>query len=151
MSNLHPPLRALPFGACRHYIASLYNHAVQNYKGCLYNWGMYIANREDPTPLTPQAFYLLLALSKGQDSGYGLMKTVAIDTQGLLEVAAGTLYPLLAQLQRLGYIELIAQRAGSGPRGKVNVYRLTDLGRTVLGWELDRFRRALGLAQDRVQ
>ena len=43
-------------------------------------------------PLTPAVFHILLALSSGERHGYGIMKQVELDSQGNVNMGAGTLY-----------------------------------------------------------
>ena len=42
-------------------------------------------------PLSPAVLHVLLALSTGERQGYGIMKHVDADSQGLVEVGPGTL------------------------------------------------------------
>jgi len=102
-------------------------------------------------PLTPHMFYILLALANGQDNGYGVMSTVARDSNEVIRLTAGTTYPLLRRLTVLGYIKLVGENPASGPTGVSRVYRLTDTGRLVLGWEANRYRAAADLWRTRTQ
>jgi len=105
---------------------------------------------DNTTPLTPQAFYILLALAQYQNSGYGLIKAVAEDTNGAIQLRAGTIYPLLDRLTRLGYIGALEPKSGSGPHGVVKIYRISPAGLAVLGWEVDRYAAGAKLGQSRL-
>ena len=47
---------------------------------------------EDLLPLTPPVFHILVALSDGERHGYAIMRRVAEDTDGALQLGPGTLY-----------------------------------------------------------
>jgi DNA-binding PadR family transcriptional regulator len=111
---------------------------------------MNISDPDLTVPLTPHAFYVLLALAFHQDNPYGLMRAVAEDSGGTIKLASGTLYPLLKRLLAMSYITEIGQHPASGPTGTTKVFRLTDRGQLVLQWELDRYRQATALGQERL-
>jgi DNA-binding PadR family transcriptional regulator len=110
---------------------------------------MNISDPELVVPLTPHAFYVLLALAGYQNNAYGLIQAVKEDSDGIINLTAGTLYPLLKRLLAMDYIIEIGQHPASGPTGISKVYRLSGRGRIVLEWELDRYRQAVALGQER--
>ena len=110
---------------------------------------MNIADNDSVIPLTPQVLYVLLALAESQDNGYGLMRRVRQDSRGIVRLTAGTMYPLLKRIHRMGYITQLEPKVGSGPHGVKYVYRLANAGRLVLQWELDRYASAVELGRQR--
>jgi DNA-binding PadR family transcriptional regulator len=57
------------------------------------------------SPLTPAVFQILLALSRGERYGYGIMKQVEADTQGKVTMGNGTLYGSLKRMLEAGLVE----------------------------------------------
>ena len=92
-------------------------------------------------PLSPQQFHILLALSDRDRHGYGIILEVADRTGGDLRMGTGTLYTAVARLQAL---ELIAEAGRRDARRQF--YRLTPLGRRVLGAETARLESLVRLA-----
>jgi DNA-binding PadR family transcriptional regulator len=101
-----------------------------------------------PHALTPASFYILLALSCGDDlHGYILMATVRNSSFGSVEVKSGQLYPLLKKLIQAGLIE----EAGLQPAGKSRIrrmyYHLTKPGLERLRNELKRLKHAVEIGE----
>jgi DNA-binding PadR family transcriptional regulator len=95
-------------------------------------------------PLTPPAFYVLLALSQRERHGYDIMKTVAGDSIGKVRLGPGTLYGLIKRLLSEGLIiESHARPDPSFDNERRRYYRLTDDGRRRLGTELLRMEQAI--------
>lgn len=75
---------------------------------------------------------LLAILSQQPRYGYDIVTTIAEQTNGLLEVKDGTLYPILYRLEARGFVEAHWE-APTGPGGKGvprKYYRLTEAGHT---------------------
>lgn len=111
--------------------------------------GMNISPKENVIPLTPQVFYVLLALSEKSYSGYDIIHKSREDSKGVVELLSGTVYKILKRLSEMGYVKISATVVGSGPHGVRVIYELTDAGRLVLEFELERFREALAVAKSR--
>lgn len=100
------------------------------------------------TPLKPEIFRILLALSEGERHGYGIIKDVEAATDGRIRLLASPLYRRLRRLLDQGLIE----DAGEPPAREESederrrYYRLTGTGRAVLAAEA---RRVTALAADR--
>lgn len=94
--------------------------------------------------LTPQIFYILLALASQERHGYDIMKAVEKDTDGKIKLGPGTLYGAIKRMLEEG---LIVEVETSHTRRKY--YRLTEKGRTIFVNELDRYNAALELAKKR--
>ena len=50
-------------------------------------------------------FHILLALSSGGRHGYGIMKQVEVDSQGKVNMGAGTLYGSLKRMLDAGLVK----------------------------------------------
>jgi DNA-binding PadR family transcriptional regulator len=92
--------------------------------------------------LTTPAFYVLLAVANRVLHGYGIRDQVAHDSDGLLILAMGTVYPLLDRLVRERLLERVEVTDGltEGPK-IVCRYRITSLGRRRLESEIRRLER----------
>lgn len=94
--------------------------------------------------LTPQIFYILLALATNERHGYDIMKQVENDSQGKIKLGPGTLY---GAIKRMLDEKLILAVDSSHSRRKY--YRLTEKGRALFSNELQRYNEAVELAKDR--
>lgn len=96
-------------------------------------------NRDKRLPLTETVFYVLLALRRPAH-GYLVMSRVEQLSLGQVRLAAGTLYGALENLMKQG---LIAPVPGEDPRRKV--YRITDVGLTVLERDAQRLQHMIAV------
>jgi DNA-binding PadR family transcriptional regulator len=88
-------------------------------------------------PLSPATLHILLALAAQDRHGYGIMQEVARQSEGRYKLGPGTLYDNLQKLMSSGMVEEGPRRAAEDdPRRRY--YRLTSLGRGVLGAEIAR-------------
>ncbi len=88
-------------------------------------------------PLSPATLHILLALAAQDRHGYGIMQEVARQSEGRYKLGPGTLYDNLQKLMSGGLVEEGPRRAAQDdPRRRY--YRLTSLGRGVLGAEVAR-------------
>jgi len=94
--------------------------------------------------LTPQIFYILLALATKERHGYDIMKQVENDSQGKIRLGPGTLY---GAIKRMLEEKLITAVDSSHSRRKY--YQLTEKGRTLFNNELQRYNEAVELARRR--
>lgn len=94
--------------------------------------------------LTPQIFYILLALATKERHGYDIMKTVASDSQGKIKLGPGTLY---GAIKRMLEEKLITELDSNHTRRKY--YQLTEKGRRLFSQELQRYNTAVALAKKR--
>jgi DNA-binding PadR family transcriptional regulator len=109
---------------------------------------------DDFLPLKPDVFHILLVLLHGERHGYAIMRDVAEQSEGRVELQAGALYRLLARLLEDGLV-VESQRRPAADAGdeRRRYYRVTALGRRVIAAEAERMaaladaaRRALALA-----
>ena len=86
------------------------------------------ADVSNALPLSPRAFYILLALAEEDAHGYALSKRVENMSDGLLHITGGTLYPLIKQMLADGWIAETAAAPGDARR---RAYKLTPRGRRI--------------------
>jgi len=88
-------------------------------------------------PLPPAVLHILLALASGDRHGYGIMREVARQSDGLYKLGPGTLYDNLQKLLDQGIVEERSPRSpGDDPRRRY--YRLSRFGRRLLATEIAR-------------
>ena len=88
----------------------------------------------DQSPMTEAMYYILLSLLR-PGHGYGMMQRVKELSGGRLEMGPGTLYGVLARMNRAGLI------AFTGEEGRRKNYAITETGRTALLAEYRRLKR----------
>jgi DNA-binding PadR family transcriptional regulator len=94
-------------------------------------------------PLPVNEFYILLSLVNGPDYGYGMIGSIYDISGGSVNMAAGTLYPLLLAMGEENLIEADGIRP-AGKSGKPRqYYRLGEHGKIRLQDEAVRIRQAL--------
>jgi PadR family transcriptional regulator PadR len=73
---------------------------------------------------------VLHLLSPGEAYGYEIVSRLTADSDGVLTVSDGTLYPVLYRLERSGFVAVRWETPARGVPRKY--YRLTDTGRQEL-------------------
>jgi DNA-binding PadR family transcriptional regulator len=98
-------------------------------------------------PLASAAFHILLALSRGELHGYGIIHDVRTRTDGALRLGPGTLYRTIHRLLEDGLIE--EPRKIATPHGdpRRRYYRITPLGTAVVRAETRRLSELVRLAR----
>jgi DNA-binding PadR family transcriptional regulator len=96
-------------------------------------------------PLSPRAFYILVALAEEDTHGYALSKRVEDMSGGTVRITGGTLYPLIKQMLADGWIAETAAAPGD-PRRRA--YKLTPRGRRIAQAEAARMAEVLRTARD---
>jgi DNA-binding PadR family transcriptional regulator len=104
----------------------------------------------DLLPLTPSVFHILVVLAEGERHGYGIMRQVAEDTNGTLQLGPGTLYGCLQRMLAAGLVEESDWR----PDPKLDderrrYYRLSPFGGRVVRAEAKRLATAVTAARAR--
>ena len=99
-------------------------------------------------PLPTAAFHILLALSRSDCHGYGIIQDVEARTSGALRLSPGTLYRTIQRLLEQGLIEepRTPSRARGDPRRRY--YRITPLGTAVARAETRRLTELVRLANN---
>jgi len=99
-------------------------------------------------PLTPAVFHILLALSNGERHGYAIMREVAADTDGSLQLGPGTLYGSLKRMVAGRLIEEIDERPDPDlDDERRRYYRITDFGLKAVRAEAERLATAVSAAR----
>jgi DNA-binding PadR family transcriptional regulator len=112
-----------------------------------------MTRRKDPDdllPLTPSVFHILVVLSEGERHGYGIMRQVAEDTAGSLQLGPGTLYGCLQRMLAAGLVAESDWR----PDPKLDderrrYYRISEFGDRVVRAEAKRLATAVTAARAR--
>ncbi len=105
---------------------------------------------ESNSPLTPAVFHILLALSSGERHGYGIMKQVEVDSQGKVNMGAGTLYGSLKRMLDAGLVKESDKRVDPEMDDERRIYyRITGVGTKALAAELERYKHLVMLARER--
>lgn len=101
-------------------------------------------------PLTPAVFHILLALSSGERHGYGIMKQVEVDSQGKVNMGAGTLYGSLKRMLDAGLVRESDKRVDPEMDDERRIYyQITGVGAKALAAELERYVHLVTLSQER--
>ena len=87
------------------------------------------ATRKNERARSLLALYVIHSLSKGEKSGYDILKELGELTEGSWIPSKGTLYPLLHQLEEEGQIVSVAETTGARARA---VFTLTPTGKETL-------------------
>ena len=112
---------------------------------------MNITSREELLPLTPQTYYILLALAKKRMAGYEIMEQAQADARGAVQFKSGLIYPALKKLLVMGLIRELENDGWPNPGKPRRIYELTEVGRAVLGQETDRLEGAVKVARERLK
>jgi DNA-binding PadR family transcriptional regulator len=99
----------------------------------------------DVLPLNPKTFHVLLALAAGERHGYAIGKAIEAETEGMIRLTPGTLYPLIRQMLVDGWIAEVDGASGDDPRRRL--YRLSPLGRRIAQAEAARMNELVRLAR----
>ncbi len=99
-------------------------------------------------PLSPQVFYIMLALADDERHGYAILLEVEQVTQGAVRLGPGTLYGSLKRLLHRGLVVESDRRPDEAlDDERRRYYRLTELGRRVLSAESVRLAGQVELAR----
>ncbi|HEY6341751.1 MAG TPA: PadR family transcriptional regulator [Bryobacteraceae bacterium] len=99
-------------------------------------------------PLTPPVFHILLALADGERHGYAIMRDVASQTNGSLQIGPGTLYGCLKRMLAAGLVEEADERPDPElDDERRRYYRMTRVGRESLRAEAQRLADAVAAAK----
>jgi DNA-binding PadR family transcriptional regulator len=105
---------------------------------------------EDLLPLTAPVFNILVALSDGERHGYAIMRQVAEDTSGALQLGPGTLYGCLQRMLTAGLVEESDWRPDSQlDDERRRYYRISAFGTRVVKAEAKRLAAAVTAARAR--
>ena len=91
-------------------------------------------------PLSEPTYLILLALINEPLHGYGIIKTVFDISEEQYDIAPGTLYGVLKNLEKQKAIEVVGVDLDNR---KKKIYAITDLGRNILFQEQQRYEKLL--------
>ena len=91
-------------------------------------------------PLSEPTYLILLALSQEPMHGYGIIKTIFDVSDEHYEIAPGTLYGVLKNLEKQKYIEVVGVDLDSR---KKKIYAITETGQATLQQEQQRYEKLL--------
>src|SRR6478752_2604625 len=101
-------------------------------------------------PLTPAVFHILVALSEGERHGYAIMRQVAEDTDGALQLGPGTLYGCLKRMLAAKLIEESDERPDPElDDERRRYYRITNFGERTVRAEAQRLAASVSAARAR--
>src|SRR5262245_40761624 len=101
------------------------------------------------SPLTPQAFQILLSLADGRElHGYAIIQDVADRTGNEIRLTASTLYAAIKRMLEGGLVTEVDApgESGGAPR---RCYRITKAGRQLAQREAERLVRTVAMARDK--
>ena len=102
-------------------------------------------------PLTPAVLHILLALSKSERHGYGIMKQVEADSQGKVKMGPGTLYGSMGRMMEAGLIRESDKRTDPEMDDERRIYyQITGEGQASLVAERERYRDVVAVAEGRL-
>jgi transcriptional regulator len=84
---------------------------------------------------------ILQTLRRTPMHGYALAQTIKSESEDLLQIEEGSLYPALQRMLKSGWVS--AEWALSARNRRVRVYRITAAGRKQLQHEISAFERML--------
>jgi DNA-binding PadR family transcriptional regulator len=106
---------------------------------------------QEPPPLTPPVFHILLALAEEERHGYGIMQDVAQQTHGALQLGPGTLYGCLKRMLAAELVEECEERPDPAlDDERRRYYRMTALGKRIVRAEAQRLAGAVTVAMARL-
>ncbi len=98
-------------------------------------------------PVPSSVFHILLSLADQERHGYGIMQEVETMTQGRIQMGPGTLYGAIKRMISANLIEESDERPDPEQDDeRRRYYRLTALGRRVLGAETQRLSDLVNVA-----
>ena len=102
---------------------------------------------EQPLPLQPAVFHILVALADRERHGYGIMQEVAAQTDGKMRISPGTLYGSIKRMIEQGLIEECEERPDPElDDERRRYYCITPFGRAVAAAETARLSKLIGRA-----
>jgi DNA-binding PadR family transcriptional regulator len=91
--------------------------------------------------------HILLALSRADMHGYGIMKQVESDSQGRVKMGPGTLYGAIGRMIDAGLVRESDKRVDARLDDERRIYyRITAIGQKALAAELQRYRDLVAIA-----
>jgi DNA-binding PadR family transcriptional regulator len=111
-----------------------------------------MADRRNPEaflPLSDLALHVMLALGDGPLHGYGIGKEIEERSRGRLNPTTGGLYQALKRLAEDGLVNHDPDAEADSPDSRRRYFRLTPLGRQVVGLEMERLQGLVTVAREK--
>jgi DNA-binding PadR family transcriptional regulator len=90
-------------------------------------------------PLSARDFHILFVLAGGDAHGYGLVKAIEAQTEGMIRLDPANLYRAIQRMVDDGLVE-DAETPGDAADERRRYYRITELGRRVVSADAERMR-----------
>lgn len=105
-------------------------------------------DRPEPAlPLTHLSYHVLLAIADRPRHGYGIIKAIEAETDGVVSPSTGALYLALQRMEEEGLLEASPERPADGEDdARRKYYRLTPTGRRVAAAESRRLAALVRVA-----
>ncbi len=100
---------------------------------------------DEPLPLTPAEFHVLLSLVDGERHGYAIIQDVRARTAGRVQLRTGTLYTVIKRMLDSSWLTEAVPPADETDERR-RYYALTATGRTALRTEASRMESLVALA-----
>ena len=101
-------------------------------------------------PLPSATFHILLAVAEEDRHGYAIIQDVAVRTEGVLKLSAGTLYRSIQRMLEQGLLLETRERpAPEEDDERRRYYRITPLGTAVAKAEARRLTQLVRMARAR--
>jgi len=94
-------------------------------------------------------FHVLLALADGEKHGYAILKEVAEQTNGEVQLGTGTLYGIIKRLLMGGLIAEVRRSSFKNEDPRRRYYKLTDDGRVRAVAEAKRLEKLVAQARSK--
>jgi DNA-binding PadR family transcriptional regulator len=107
-----------------------------------------MGNEPQSLPLSPAILHILISLAGEDRHGYGIMQQVARQSDDQYKLGPGTLYDNLQRLLDQGLVSESPKRSDDIRR---RYYRLTAMGRRVLGAEIHRLENIFRVAKSQLR
>lgn len=99
-------------------------------------------------PLKPADYLTLLALTEGEQHGYGLVKKIETLSGGTLKLVPGNFYSVLQRLLSEGLLQEAERRAARDlDDRRRRYYAISELGRAVAAAETARLKSLVEVAE----
>lgn len=98
--------------------------------------------RDEIPPGTLHLLILKTLARRGELHGYEIARTIQQNSEDVLQVEEGSLYPALQRMLVKGWVN--AHWGATPENRRARYYRLTPAGRKQLDIELSQFRRVVG-------
>jgi DNA-binding PadR family transcriptional regulator len=100
-------------------------------------------------PLPPATFHILLAVSRQDRHGYGIIQDVSARTNGKLKLSPGTLYRSIQRMLEQGLLVETEERpAPEMDDERRRYYRVTPFGEAVARAETERLSQLVRMARE---